>query len=451
MAKARKPAKAPAERDHAKIAAAFEADVLSGTFPAGRMFRLAVERQRSDVAEPPRGFMFDPEVADRACRLMELIPFGGEGPRRGTPFRLEPWQVWLVRVLFGWVEPVTGWPRFRLAHIWLPKGNGKSPIAALVAICVMIQGGGGEKLYSAASTQKQARHVFDGAREMLAMAPKISARFGLEVREHSIIGTSDSRVYEPVSKEAGSIEGIRPSLLVLDEVHVLKDRKLYDNLRSAANKVDGSRFITISTAGFDMSPQAIGYQLYCRTRDVLERKATDPTLFAFIVEADRDRDPLDFATWRQANPNLGVSVSVAGLESAMQTMRDVPSERPSLEVKHLGWWQQTGSAFLDVAAWNRLAVANLSLEDFTAEEGWTVYAGGDLARTRDLTALVFVAARARDDGKIEYRVFTRDAFLPAESVTLKTTPALKEWAAAGWLVLVPGQTMTYRPDHGAVS
>ena len=97
-AKREKRKKAPA-RNHTQIAEACEADALAGRFPCSRIFRAAIERQRRDLDSPPDGFVFRAELGDKVCRLMELIPFGGEGPKRGAPLRLEPWEVWLVRTL----------------------------------------------------------------------------------------------------------------------------------------------------------------------------------------------------------------------------------------------------------------------------------------------------------------------------------------------------------------
>lgn len=443
----------PKKRDFTAIAKSFEDDVLAGRFPASPIFVLAIKRQRRELKKPPEGFAFDAEEGDKACRLAEKFPFAGDGPRRGKPFELEAWQVWAVRTLFGWVDPVSGELRFREASIWLPKGNGKTPLAALIALIVLVRGKGGEQVYSAATTQDQARLVFDTAREMLNLdadnaaleaRPSVINHFSLVVEEHRIKGGRDGRIYRPISSEHRSAEGIRPKLVILDEVHVQANRKLYDNLKTAANKVDGSLLLGISTAGFDMTPAALGYQLYSRARDVLEGRIDSPTMFALIVEADRKLDPFDFETWRQANPNMGVSVSIAGLKSAMQTMKDTPSERASLEVKHLGWWQQSANAFLDVNRWAALADTTMTLADLDPDV-WDVFVGLDLARTRDLCAAPVVASRSRDDGKREYRVFTRWTYLPDKSVTLKNTPELREWAKAGWLTLVPGETMTFRP------
>ena len=454
------PAPAPAPRDYSVIAIQFEDDVLSGRFPAGAMFRAAVERQRRDLANPPSGYVFDADLGDKACRRAERLPFH-EGPKRGQPFELAPFQVWLIRTLFGWVDAVTGWWRFREASLWMPKGNGKSPLAALIALIVLLVARGGNHVYSAASTQKQARHVFDAAREMLRLAPDVREHFGLKVEEHAIKGVEDNRSYEPVSSEAGSIEGIRPTVLVLDEVHVLPNRKLYDNLSSATNKVDGSLLITISTAGFDMSPEAIGWELYKHARDILEGKVDEPATFALIIEADRVRpdgseaSPLDFEVWRQANPNLGVSVSVAGLQKALRTWRDKPSERASIETKHLGWWQSSVSQFLDVRLWDELAQPDLDLSMVPASEGWRLFVGVDLARTRDLTAAPIVASRMRIDGKMEYRIFTRWTYLPRESITITEDPEgpgkWQRWEEEGWITLLPGASMTYAPIKAAIA
>lgn len=452
-------AKRAPKRDYTSIAERFEDAVLSGAFPAAPIFRAAIERQRRELASPPDGFTFSASEGDKVCRRAERFPFAGDGPKRGTPFRLEPWEIWALRTLFGWIDAVTGFRRFREASIWVPKGNGKTPFAALIALCVLVVGNGGEQVYSAATTQDQARLVFDTARDMLRLDADAAAvegrksiveHFGLEVEEHKIKGVGDGRIYKPISSEHRSAEGIRPTVVILDEVHVQANRKLYDNLKTAANKVDGSLLLGISTAGFDMSPDALGWQLHSRARDILECRVESVTTFALIIEADRSLDPLDFETWRQANPNLGVSVSIAGLKAALETMRTTPSERPSLEVKHLGWWQQTAKAFLEVSRWNALANTDLRIEDLDPDDGWSLAVGVDLARTRDLTAAVPVAYRDREDGKKEYRVFTRWVWLPAASITVKQNPALKEWARSGWIHLLededgPAETMTFRP------
>jgi phage terminase large subunit-like protein len=430
-------------RDFHEVAAQFEADVLSGAFLTGALFKAAVERQRREVATPPAGYAWSDIAADKACRLAEMLAFP-KGPKRGDRFHLEPWQVWLIRVLFGWADAVTGAARFHKATIFLPKGNGKTPLAAIIALIVLVRGRRiGAKAYSAASTQKQAREVFDAAQEMLRLSPEVMADAGLVVGEHAIRGVGDNRVLEPISAEHKSAEGKVPDCVVIDEIHVHLNRKLYDNLCSAASKVDGSRVVVISTAGSDMSPDAIGYMVYGEARDILLGVIDAPAHFALIVEADRDRDPWSPETWRQANPNFGVSISERNFKTAADAARAQPSSMPDFLTKRLGWWQQSAKSFIQPAQWSPLADPSLRLEDISLKAKWMVHVGVDLARTRDLTAVVFVATKMRPDGKREYRVFTRMAYLAEQSVTLKQIPDLRVWSQGGWLTILPGATTGY--------
>jgi phage terminase large subunit-like protein len=435
-------AAAPLGRDYAAIAEQFVADVLAGKFPASRNFRAAIERQERDLATPPAGYVFDPGEATKWLRLTEQLPWS-EGPKRGELIQWEPWQVWVLFTFFGWYDGVTREPRFNILDLWVAKGNGKSPLAAALAAALLARNRTGGKLYSAATAQRQARIVLDHAREMLRLAPAVRERFGLEVRQHCIIATSDPRIYEAVSREADTVEGIRPECgVVLDEVHVA-DRPLVENLTTAINKTAGGRFVRISTAGMSMDPQDVGFQLYRRSVDILSRKTEDVRTLAIVIDADPELDAFSDEAIRQANPNLEVSVSIAGVQAAAKRAREMPSERASYEVKHLNRYQASGRAFLDRRRWDALANPELALGPELTEEGWTLFVGVDLAKTRDLTAAVYVAVRFRDDGQREYRIFSRRAYLAEKSITLEHMPDAKLWVEAGWLALTPGATMDY--------
>jgi phage terminase large subunit-like protein len=314
-------------------------------------------------------------------------------------------------------------------------------MAAAIAAALIARNKTGGKLYSAATAARQARIVLDHAREMLRLAPRVRAKFSLEVRQHSIIGISDPREYLFISREADTVEGIRPECgVVLDEVHVA-DRDLVANLTTAINKTAGGRFVQISTAGMSMDPQDAGHALYRRAVDILTRKTIDERTFAVVIDADPELEFHAEAALRQANPNLGVSVSLAGLQSAIERARKYPQERASVEVKHLNRYQASGRAFLNRRLWDALA---RELE-FTREalDGWTVFVGVDLSKSRDLTAAVYVAARMREDEQREYRVFCRRVYLPEKSPTLENLPDAKLWKEQEWLTLVPGRTVNY--------
>ena len=101
--------------------------------------------------------------------------------------------------------------------------------------------------------------------------------------------------------------------------------------------------------------------------------------------------------------------------------------------------------------WNELGDPSLSLDDLDPDDGWELFVGIDLARTRDLSTAVPVASRTRGDGRKEYRVFTRWTYLPEASITVKQNAEFKAWAKDGWITLLrdadgsPAETMTFRP------
>jgi phage terminase large subunit-like protein len=438
--KAAAPSAAP-RRDYAAIAGQFERDVLTGAFPASRNFRAAIERQVRDLASPPAGYVFDDAEAGKWLLLTEQLPWA-EGPKRGELIVWEPWQVWLLWTFFGWYDAVTREPRFNTLSLWVGKGNGKSPMAAAIAAALLARDRTGGKLYSAATTAKQARIVLDHAREMLKLAPRVRERFKLEVREHSIVGVDDPRSYTFATRESDTAEGFRPECgIILDEVHVA-DRRLYGNLQTAINKTAGARFIQISTAGMSMDPQDCGYQQHRRAVDILTAKTTDERTLAVVIDADPELEFHDEKAIRQANPNLGVSVSLAGIKAAVDRARRYPQERADVEVKHLNRYQQAGRAFLDRRLWDALAVEDLCLTRESVD-GWTIFVGVDLAKSRDLTAAVYVAARLREDGQREYLVFCRRVYLPEKSPTLEHLEDARIWEADGWICLAPGRTVNY--------
>ena len=440
---ARKPrAKAkpkPKKRDHAKIASAFAASVLDGSFPAGKLFVAAVKRQAEDLKRQGPGFpfVFDPAVGAKACRFLELLPHV-EGPKTREACVLEPWQVWTVVTSYSWVAKVTRYPRFRRITLFFGKGQGKTFLAAGLALETLATGTLGQKVFSAATTRDQAGLSFQTARMMLNLKPEVRDHFGLVVEQHQIVRPESGAHFKPISSEAGSAEGKIPAFILEDEIHAHKTRDLHDNLRSMAAKVPYSRQVVISTAGFDMSPKAIGYEVYCYARDILLGVVTDDSQFALIIDADRELDPWDPATWRMANPNMGVSIDEVEVANEANEARQVHSKQPSFFTKRLNWWVQSASAWMDLDAWDKCLAADMKLEHF---DGSAAFIGGDLGSTLDLTAKVLVFARPADDGRLHYHAFCK-AYLAEESKTLRDgNDTLRVWADQGHLELTPGPAM----------
>jgi phage terminase large subunit-like protein len=431
------------KRDHAAIARAFEDAVLSGAVPVGALFRKAIERQRRDLArQGGEGFpyVFEPDMGAKVCRFIEtfLVHVEGAEDLVGRPLILADFQVWMLVVGFGWIQPGTRRPRFRRIIAFMPSGSGKSTLSAGVAAYFLCVDKGASTIVTAATSRDQARLVFDWSRRMLLNAPKLLERFGVVVEEHLIKRPATGSVYKPLSREARAAEGKLPRLTIVDEVHVHPDRDLWDNLRKTAAKRPDSVLLAISTAGNDTT--GIGYEVYGYARDILTGEKQDDSQFALLLEADPKRadgtevDPFAPETIKQANPALGISIDPIEVMNEANEARISYNKRASYFVKRLGWWQHAANPWMNLEAWDACADPGLDRADFAGERG---FVGLDLANRSDLTCKALVFPRERDDGQTEYVVFC-DSYLNEDALRDGRNVDYPKWRAEGWIIETPG-------------
>src|SRR5690242_3081016 len=138
-------------------------NVLNGTILAGRLVRLACERHLRDMDDgSERGLRFDERAATRTIEFFGFLRLA-EGEHAGKPFKLEPFEQFIVGSLFGW-KGDDGYRRFRTGYVEIGKGNGKSPLAAGVGLYgLQADGEMGSQIFAAAVTRDQAKIIFSDA------------------------------------------------------------------------------------------------------------------------------------------------------------------------------------------------------------------------------------------------------------------------------------------------
>ena len=171
-----------ANSSYIAIAKQYAQSVVSGAIPACRWVQLACQRQLNDLARfkgKDSPYRFNPKLSDRngrgfhpadnLCAFIERLPHV-KGPLAGEPISLEPWQVFILTTVFGWVTP-DGKRRFRRSYIEVPRGNAKSTLSSAVALYMLAADHeGGAEVYSLATTRDQARIVFGDAQTMAPCA-----------------------------------------------------------------------------------------------------------------------------------------------------------------------------------------------------------------------------------------------------------------------------------------
>lgn len=408
--------------------------VVAGQVVACGLVGLACRRFLADLDEAAAGgpWEFRPELAERAMRFSGLLP-NIKGPEAGKPLRLMAWQRFAFANLFGFVARGTTTRRFRQGVVFVPRGNGKTSIAAPLALYLtFMEGEGGAEGYAAAVTRDQARILFDTAKQMVKLAPWLKTEFGVDALANAVFREGDASRFRAVSSDAKALDGLNVQVAVCDEIASHKTSEVYDVLRTAMGKRRHPLLLSISTATGNRA--GIGKQLWDYAVRVLEGAQQDETLFALIYTIDPEDDPWAETSWIKANPSWGQAVQPDAIRGIMRQARNNPAQEAAAKTRHLNVWVGADEALFSTRAWAECADPSLQLDDFAGQD---CHIGLDLARKTDLAAMALVFPGRDDDGKPTYTAFAR-CYLNESAVLEARNPSYPAWAAAGHLIVTPG-------------
>lgn len=437
-------------KDFAAIAAAYVADVLAGRIVACRWVRLACERHQRDLARSAAGelpYVFNPELGDvkgkayrpaqRVCTFIELMPhIKGDWAARGERIRLEPWQVFFLASVYGWVHRDTGKRRFLKADLFVPRKNAKSTVAAGMGLYgLALDGEHGAEVYSGATSRDQAHEVFRPARLMALASQEYRARFGVIPNVSNLAVLDTNSKFEPVIGKPG--DGASPSLAIVDEYHEHATSELYDTMSTGMLARSQPLLLVITTAGSNIGGPCFQHQL--ELQKVLEGGVVDERRFGLVFTIDKGDDWTDPAALQKANPNLGVSIDAEKLMADQaEAVRD-PRKQAVFKTKHLNVWVNAASPWLNLEQLAKGGDETLRREDFKGETCWE---GLDLASKQDIASRASLFRR-EVAGEWHYYLFTRH-WLPAAAVQKPENQHYQAWVASGHLVQTPGNMINLR-------
>jgi phage terminase large subunit-like protein len=412
--------------------------VQSGEQPACRYIRIACETFLLDYARAVTGdgpWGFDAALAHDAMAFAEALP-NIKGPSAGKPLDLMPWQTLLFTAVFGFTEMGTDTRRYRQAVVFVPKGNGKTTVAAPLSIYLTFADGeGGAEGYAAATTRDQARILFDAAQNMLRQAPRVARELGVSVAANAISAAKTASRLMPISSDAKTLDGLNVAVAVCDEIASHKTAEVYDALRTAMGKRRHPLLLSISTATGNTS--GIGKQLWDYSVRVLEGAQEDDRLFALLYTIDEGDDPWAEETWIKANPGWGVSVVPDAVRGIMRQARNNPAQEAAARTRHLNMWLGADEALFSMRSWHACSDRDLELRQM---EGGDCHIALDLASKTDLAALAIVFPQdliEDGDRKLHYTAFAR-SYLNEAAVLEARNPSYPGWAASNELVITPG-------------
>jgi len=346
---------------------------------------------------------------------------------------LRPWQLKILRQIFK--KRKDGLRQYRTCLLMLPRKNGKSELAAAIALYALLADGeAGAEVYSAATDKDQASLVFNVAAQMIRNDPALVESTYIVDSQKRIEHEASGSFYKALSADAYSKHGANSHVIVYDEMHAAGDRRLHDVLSTSMGGRTQPLYLVISTAGYDR--HSILYELYAHAKKVQENPALDPTFLPLIYEAPADADWKSRKVWKACNPALGDFRSLEDMQILAARAKAIPAQENNFRRLYLNQWTEQASRWISMHAWDacKAPIDRASLAKRRC------YVGMDLSSTKDLTALV--AVFPRDDG---FDVLAQ-CFIPHESIAARSRRdhvPYDDWQRAGQITTMPGATVDY--------
>ncbi|QNK52352.1 terminase large subunit [Dermacoccus sp. PAMC28757] len=270
--------------------------------------------------------------AERRIRFVDEYVVTPKGVGALEPMRFRPWQREIVSGAFA--------DGIRTALVSLPRANGKTALAAALAVAELFVGPPSAEVLVVASDQRQANIALRMAKRMIELSPELAER--AQIFSDKIVVPHNDATMIALPADPGALHGWDPSLLIVDELHVVSEA-VWEAVTSVQGKRPESLTLAISTPS--TSPDCVMWRLIEHGR-----RGDDPAFFLREFQAPDGCATDDEAAWAEANPALDDFLSRDGLASARRTLRE-----PVFRQLRLGQWVSGSESWLPFGTWDALA------------------------------------------------------------------------------------------------
>lgn len=381
--------------------------------------------------------MFDREKADYAVDFINCLKHT-KGRWRGVPFELLPWQDRIIRDVFGTVKE-NGYRQYNTAYVEIPKKNGKSELAAGVALYMTCgDGEWGAEVYGCASDRQQASIVFDVAVDMVDQCPALKKRMKPVMSVKRLVYKPTNSFYQVLSAEAYTKHGLNVHAVIFDELHAQPNRELFDVMtKGSGDARTQPLFFLITTAGTDRN--SVCFEQHQKAEDIILGRKIDPSFYPVIYGASDDADWSSEKVWYEANPSLGHTIDIEKVKNAYLSAKDNPAEENIFRQLRLNQWVKQSTRWMQMEKWDDCA--------FPVDEreliGRECYGGLDLSSSIDITAFVLVFP-PRDDA--EKYIILPYFWIPEKNMNLRVRRdhvPYDVWEKQGCLMTTEGNVIHY--------
>ena len=408
-------------------------EIKRGKCVVNKRVRAVYEKLVDDIKNPKDGFIFDEKKADRAVTFIEKFCRNSKGEWAGKPVQLLLFQKAYISALFGFVSAETGLRKYKESFFYVARKNGKTTLLAGIALyCLIADGEAGAECYSVATKKDQAKLLYDELCNMVRQSPEL-ARVCKKRKSDLYFSLGMSKA-QPLGKNSDTLDGLNASLVVMDELHAIRGRNLYEVMRQSQSARRQPLLIMITTAG--TVRESIFDDMFKYACGVADGIIKDDTFLPILYALDSKDEWLKPMAWEKANPALGQIKKLEDLIAKVERAKNSPRDLAGILCKDFNIITSTSTAWLSFEDINN--DETFSLEDF---RGAYAIGGADLSITTDLTCATLLMMN-----KEEKRFVTQMYFLPADNFDQRVNEEkipYDKWREAGLLRLTPGNTIDY--------
>ena len=382
----------------------------------------------------PDQYIFDEKKAEKPIKFIETFCKHSKGEWAGKPVILELFQKAYISALFGFIDKDTGLRRFKESLFYVSRKNGKSTMLSGIATYMLVADGeAGAEIYSCATKKDQAKLVFDETMNMIKQSPYLSKH--VKKRKTDLYFDLTMSKFQPLGKNSDTLDGLNAHCVIIDELHGVKDRNLYEVMKQSQSARRQPLLIMITTAG--TVRECIFDDIYEYACNVVDGTFEDNTFLPILYELDKKEEWLNPEAWQKSNPALGTIKKIDDLKQKVEKAKNSPKDLSGVLTKDFNVRETLSNAWLTFDDIN-------NTETFNIEDFRNCYAigGADLSITTDLTCATLLLI----DKETEKRFIHQMYWLPEDNleqrVKLDKIP-YDIWYRRGLLRLCAGNTINY--------
>lgn len=391
------------------------------------------EKLVNDINNPGQ-YIFDESKANKPIKFIETFCKHSKGEWAGKPVILELFQRAYISALFGFIDKETGLRRYKESMFYVSRKNGKTTMLSGIAAYMMIADGeGGAEVFSIATKKDQARLLFDETHNMIKQSPHLSKH--IKKRKSDLYFPLTMSRLQPLGKNSDTLDGLNAHCVIMDELHSIKDRNLYEVMKQSMSARREPLMIMITTAG--TVRECIFDDMYEYACNVVDGTFNDDTFLPILYELDKKEEWTNPQMWGKANPGLGAIKKVDDLEIKVERAKNNPKDLSGILTKDFNIRDTISSAWLTFDDLN-------NTETFDIKDFKNCYAigGADLSITTDLTCATLLLMDKDNHKRFIHQMYwlPRDNF--EQRVQLDKIPYDK-WLQRGLLRLCNGNSINY--------